>query len=512
MAIRKISRIQHRRGLKSDLPPKLNEGELGWCLDTKELFIGNSDADQGNSQVLTQWTPNDKVILHSYQGSTGIPATSVPRPIGAILDDFVSVKDYGAIGNGLADDSAAIQSAIHDRYGKAVSQYASPLSGFVTIFLPAGTYRITKPIALYPYMRLQGEGINRTKIVLDNELETCVIETADNHGNTDINIGMDAAVLPNKIEIIDIWVEQPNLEGDVVVINRAAGVKLENLKLTGAIPAGSDVHVQSKGIVCQTLGDIFVPKDITVTSCEIYGVGHAIYVDEPVKNIKINSSDFHDCWHGISLGVGAVNGGPKFVKATNNHFYEIESYGIGCFGSNPGIISTGNSFFNVGVKGDTVPIIFGPLSSACSSIGDQFSPVGNVVVSNSHPSENIVVGPQYSGLHSRTPQRLGPVSIYDDNGIVPLETGITYDPALFNTIFLDYTLSRGTDKRVGRLTILTNGTINTTVLQDEFTTLGSDLGVTFGFTFVSGHISLTYLTTTLGVDGTMKYVETKWLT
>lgn len=513
MAIRKISRIQHRRGLKTDLPPKLHEGEFGWCLDTKELFIGNSGGDTGNSQVLTQWTPNDKLILHAYQGATGIHAQSVQRTIGAKLDDVVSVRDFGAIGNGVVDDYAAIQAAISDRYGKAVGPGASRLSGFVTIFVPAGTYRITRPIALYPFVRLQGEGINRTKIIIDSDIATCVVETADSNGNTTINIGMNDAVLPSGIEIYDIWLEQPNAEADVVSINRATGVKLENLRLSGPRPPKSNVHISGKGVVIQTLGNIFVPKDITVQSCEIRGLGYAVYVNEPITNLKVNLSDIHDCWHGISLGVdAAVRGGPSMIKVSNNHFAEIESYGLACYSSNPGVVSTGNSFYNVGIAGSTVPIIFGAASTGCSSIGDQFFPVGNVVVNNQAEETNIVVGPQYSSLHVSTPQLIGPVVLLNNNPMIPVETDITYDPSVYNTIHLDYSMSRSESKRTGRLTVLTNGTSNATVLQDEFTTLGTDLGVNFGFTFIDGHFVLTYLTTSAAANAVMKYTETKWLT
>lgn len=39
-----VSRIQHRRGLRSNLPQPLREGELGFCTDTDQLFIGADPA------------------------------------------------------------------------------------------------------------------------------------------------------------------------------------------------------------------------------------------------------------------------------------------------------------------------------------------------------------------------------------------------------------------------------------------------------------------------------------
>ena len=40
-----ISRIQNRRGLKQDLPQPLRPGELGFAVDSKQLFIGADPDD-----------------------------------------------------------------------------------------------------------------------------------------------------------------------------------------------------------------------------------------------------------------------------------------------------------------------------------------------------------------------------------------------------------------------------------------------------------------------------------
>lgn len=40
-----VARIENRRGRRVNLPQPLRPGELGWCMDTKQLFIGVSDED-----------------------------------------------------------------------------------------------------------------------------------------------------------------------------------------------------------------------------------------------------------------------------------------------------------------------------------------------------------------------------------------------------------------------------------------------------------------------------------
>lgn len=97
--------------------------------------------------------------LSFTQSGTG----AVARTIDSKLKDFVSVKDFGAVGNGVADDTAAIQAAIDATIA------LSPTTGYGIIYLPPGNYRITSTIYLKgPSVRLVGAGENGTTITYDN--------------------------------------------------------------------------------------------------------------------------------------------------------------------------------------------------------------------------------------------------------------------------------------------------------------------------------------------------------
>jgi hypothetical protein len=91
--------------------------------------------------------------------SKGIGA--VTRTVESKLADVVSVKDFGAVGDGVADDTAAIQAAIDYviyNVGSGV-----PVNHPGAVFMPGGTYRTTDTIHLgygetFRSIRLYGDG------------------------------------------------------------------------------------------------------------------------------------------------------------------------------------------------------------------------------------------------------------------------------------------------------------------------------------------------------------------
>lgn len=507
MAIRKISRLQHRRGLKSDLPPKLYEGEIGFCLDTRELFIGNSDAVEGNSQILTQWTPNDRIIHHAYQGSTGVESTARMRPLGAKLDDVVSVKDYGAIGNGEADDFAAIQEAIIDRYAKMAANGFSPLSGRNTIWFPAGTYKISKPLKLYPFVKLQGEGSNRTLITISDKDARCVAETVDSAGNIELNIGIDNALLPKYIDIVDIWFNQPYPLHDGIIINRASSVKLHGVKVTGPRVYQGNLEVETNGIAINSYGLVYVPTKISLYDCEISGMGNAIYSGDPITYLQVDHSDLHDCWRGLTVRSDNGYGGPRLTRVTNSNFGRIDSHGIWCSDTDDGVISMANVFESVGITQNASPIYWDATARNCASIADRFTNTFSPGIFDGGTGTNLIVDNEKFSIPNNSPNLAGPLILLDNSA--SQNTGITYLILQYNNAQISYTITRGLNKRSGKLTILTNGT--QAIVEDEFISLGSDIGVTFSYAIANGIIRLTYTTTNTGIDAMMYYTDVKWL-
>jgi hypothetical protein len=159
MAVVQISKIQVRRGRKNSESgvPQLSSGEMAWTVDTQELFIGNGSVAEGapyvgNSKVLTEHD-NLLELIESYRYARPDPGitTSVFRTLQNKLDDYVNVKDFGAVGDGIADDTAAFQAAFDALFRNSNNEYRKRL------YLPTGHYLIGGTLRIPSYTLIDGE-------------------------------------------------------------------------------------------------------------------------------------------------------------------------------------------------------------------------------------------------------------------------------------------------------------------------------------------------------------------
>lgn len=111
------------------------------------------------------------------------PTGAVNRPINEKLSEFISVKDFGAVGDGTTDDTTAIQTAINSCPGQ-------------TILVPFGTYKITSTI-VFPfndYSTTTPAPVTLTGIDDGRDLFSCATITGNINGPMFTMLGVSSSV------------------------------------------------------------------------------------------------------------------------------------------------------------------------------------------------------------------------------------------------------------------------------------------------------------------------------
>ncbi|MGY8867150.1 MAG: glycosyl hydrolase family 28-related protein, partial [Methylophagaceae bacterium] len=197
MAVIQISRVQHRRGLLQDLP-QLSAAELGWVIDNRKLYIGNGPVEEGapiigNTEILTQYSDIlGGISSYTYKGTevgyiaqTQSGSGNVQRTLQSKLDDFVSAKDFGIIGDGTTDVATKINWMLFQIYCREATNTKS----LKRIFFPAGTYIVKSPIKIPDGCVIVGEGAENTIFKYTGSTADYVARTADSAQQTGTNIG-----------------------------------------------------------------------------------------------------------------------------------------------------------------------------------------------------------------------------------------------------------------------------------------------------------------------------------
>lgn len=353
MAVTQISRIQHRRGLEQDLP-QLTSAELGWSLDTRRLYIGNGTLEEGApttgvTRILTEHdisdlTSSTSLVNYTFNGNVaGAAAQTGPSLIAPIvrtlqskLDDIVSVKDFGAIGDGVTDDTAAINRAIQQIY-PSTTNITDPRTRR-TIHFPAGTYLTTDTILIPPYAHLLGDGINNS--IISQSLSNKTVATiCDSKFQTGASLGTNSATLPQFIHVdgIDFYQSNNRSASPSILfdIDSASYVKFTNSRFAANTSLSLAQTKDSVGIY----STISQSHHITFDACDFYSVeGNCISIVSADSVKVINSSLRGYAYNGVDLGastnftsIGNYYDGSGFKTSqdTNNYHVSVGDYELG---------------------------------------------------------------------------------------------------------------------------------------------------------------------------------------
>lgn len=129
---------------------------LIWTVDNitgadalKAYVTAQIAAISANLADTTDASKGDALIGFRQSNASGVLPNAVGRTVHGKLQEFISVKDFGAVGDGVADDTAAIQAAIN----------AVKSNNGGVVYVPAGTYKTSSTLVVDFPLTIQGAGM-----------------------------------------------------------------------------------------------------------------------------------------------------------------------------------------------------------------------------------------------------------------------------------------------------------------------------------------------------------------
>jgi hypothetical protein len=421
MAVIEIAKIQVRRGQEQQTGvPPLAGGEFAWAADTENLYIGLKREDGGardaNVRILTE---NDLRNIFSVSGSTLISSSSsyiyrsgtniTAYSTGSViytdgsdgkekvrrlqdkLDDLVSLRDFGVLGDGGVNmQDEIIQMAVNHLYATSESYDFSFENGAnppaKILHIPTGEYSVGGTIYLPKGAHLVGEGIDKTILVLKSTGEH-VFQTFDasqgfSGGDNDQRPPIGIFTITDTSKVTDIGIpsnihienmtirfettEDTTLTGalSLISLDCAENAVIRRVKFEGNFDEDriADINYAAVDLRGYNPNDSLYPMQTTANvlfeDCEFLGLYAGITSNYDVRNVTVRNCFFHQLLNGVALNKpknpNAVVG-PRFVRIENNRFVDImeDAFYVGENGSTTSTYHTsiGNQYINVGNQG-----------------------------------------------------------------------------------------------------------------------------------------------------------------
>jgi hypothetical protein len=230
--------------------------------------------------------------------------STTARSLAARAADVINVKDYGAKGDGVADDTAAIKAALDAApLNTGNAPYYSPSTGINggSVFLPRGSYKVTAPLTFSRGVRILGDGPEATRILSSSATGVLRYLTPNGGG-----------YVPDAIEVrgLSIWQQAgtpATSGGGIEVVPPSTTYRAVTLRVSDVI-----IEATYYGIVIVN-GISPVVRDALITKT----VSHGVYVYDPPAwkagtlypaGLRVNNGG--NIYQVITSGTTAASGGP----------------------------------------------------------------------------------------------------------------------------------------------------------------------------------------------------------
>lgn len=312
--------------------------KLTTATDVEIWTVDNIDSGVTASQLSAS---NGSSLIGFIQSGVG----AATRTVQSKLRDIVSVKDFGAVGDGVADDTVAIQAA---------------LDASSVVYMPKGVYMISAAINVPGQTRLYGDGINRT-VIRATASGAKLSNTANRHDNIRLE---DFQFDGNNIAIVGITLGVP---GSIGVLSASSAdlllrVNVAQCTNTGLVMNYCQYMLVSECIFNGTTGGygayINECGHVSIQDCLFYSnttglfIGGDQYSTNPggystSSNIEVGSCWFYGPYSGTAQGYVSINNAYNVVFADCTFENEISHSASLIRMDRTGAVNlTGNIWFN----------------------------------------------------------------------------------------------------------------------------------------------------------------------
>lgn len=491
MAVVQISRIQQRRGRKLAGTgfPQLASGEIGWAIDTQELYIGNGSVSEGapyvgNTQILTEHV-NILDFAEAYTYSrdnadfppiqTGPTATTpVERTVQQRLDERVSIASFiSPEDKDSGDYTASFQRAIDQLYLNSTKAIETTR---VVIFIEPGVYEISDELRIPPYVHLVGAGIDST--VIRQTSANALFRMVDGNstsGNYTPFASMNHLQRPRQIYIEGLTLQTETTQ-PIVLLDNTDSTIFKRVRFVGTFVNGNNpvdtASVKQAAIWARSASGVFRPDNVQFHSCIFDNTGYGFYSAGDHDNISFFDCKFYQLRDAINTGgdqFGAIN-----TKITGCYFDLIDRYGV-WIKLGHGNSSTGNKYMNVG--NDNNGYANATFAIIRYDTPNNFS-TGDYFERNAKMKDQTQFGVIPFFPNVQTPDRVDDKTSYrkllDENLVTPLEF-FRFPVSDSATFVIDYVIDKttqGAAVRTGKIHITVNLSTNQFHVEDNYTYTG----------------------------------------
>jgi hypothetical protein len=322
VAVIQISRIQVRRGKKDPTGiPQLASGEFGWAVDSQELYIGNGSVAEGspyvgNTKILSE---NDNLFAfaknYTYKSTgsivqTGSSSTNpTERSLQDRLDDIVSAASFGVTGDGVTDDTVAIQRAIDQLYLNNATKLTA--QSRVVLVFDAGEYIVTDTIKIPPYANIRGAGIDKTIFKVGNESTGGItafltINDSSTPGTYSADSTSTSLNQARHIHIEGLTIEHGAFGApNALMLQSCKDSLFRNLKLVGNWIAGYGLDATHSGIKLNSLSTAVNCTNNKFENITITKFSYGIYTDFDIEENVWKDCKFTMLQEGVSFGLAS---------------------------------------------------------------------------------------------------------------------------------------------------------------------------------------------------------------